>query len=94
MRDILAWALTVEALGLAALPLLRLFFDNRRDAALLSRPVGLALVAYVAWALTLLPRIPFERRLIFFALLAVSAVSYANPAQGAVGRRPVALLGA
>ena len=76
MRDILAWALTVEALGLAALPLLRLFFDNRRDAALLSRPVGLALVAYVAWALTLLPRIPFERRLIFFALLAVSAVSY------------------
>jgi YYY domain-containing protein len=76
MRDILAWALTVEALGLAALPLLRLFFDNRRDAALLSRPVGLALVAYVAWAMTLLPRIPFERRVIFFALLAVSAVSY------------------
>jgi YYY domain-containing protein len=76
MRDILAWALTVEALGLAALPLLRLFFHNRRDAALLSRPVGLALVAYLAWAATLLPRIPFDRRLIFFALLAVSAVSY------------------
>ena len=76
MRDILAWAVTVEALGLAALPLLRLFFGNRRDAALLSRPLGLALVAYVAWAATLLPRIPFERRLIFFALVAVGLASY------------------
>ncbi len=77
MRDILAWALAVEALGLAALPILRVFFGNRRDAALLSRPIGLALTAYVAWAATLLPRIPFDRRLIFFALLAVAGASYA-----------------
>jgi YYY domain-containing protein len=77
MRDILAWALAVEALGLAAAPILRLFFGNRRDSALLSRPIGLALVAYVSWAATLLPRIPFDRRLIFFALLAVAGVSYA-----------------
>jgi len=39
------WVLTVEVLGLACLPLLRAFFADRRDAALLSRPVGLALVA-------------------------------------------------
>ncbi|MGE5278067.1 MAG: DUF2298 domain-containing protein, partial [Acidobacteriota bacterium] len=89
MRDILAWVLAVEALGLAALPILRLFFGNRRDAALLSRPVGLALVAYVAWAGTLLPRIPFERRLLFFALLLVAAASYAvHRKTRAKGARP------
>ncbi|HTO75679.1 MAG TPA: DUF2298 domain-containing protein [Thermoanaerobaculia bacterium] len=76
MRDILAWAVTVEALGLAVLPALRLFFGNRRDAALLSRPIGLAAVAYVAWAGTLLPRIPFDRRLLVFALVAVGALSW------------------
>ena len=77
MRDILAWALTVEVLGLAALPLLRRFFANRQDAALLSRPIGLALVAWAAWALTLLPRIPFDRRLLLGVLLLLAAASYA-----------------
>ncbi|MGH9368651.1 MAG: DUF2298 domain-containing protein, partial [Thermoanaerobaculia bacterium] len=76
MRDILAWVLTVEALGLAALPILRLFFGNRRDAALLCRPIGLALVAYLAWAGTLLPRIPFDRRLLLIALLLVGGASW------------------
>ncbi len=50
MRDILAWGLTTEVVGLAVLPILRAFFSNRRDAALLSRPLGLAIVAYVGWA--------------------------------------------
>jgi YYY domain-containing protein len=75
VRDILAWVLAVEALGLAALPLLRLFFDNRRDAALLSRPVGLGLVVYLSWAATLLPRIPYERRLLLVFLVAVGIAS-------------------
>jgi YYY domain-containing protein len=75
VRDILAWVLAVEALGLAALPLLRLFFDNRRDAALLSRPVGLGLVVYLSWAATLLPRIPYERRLLLVSLVAVGLAS-------------------
>ncbi|HEY7575837.1 MAG TPA: DUF2298 domain-containing protein, partial [Thermoanaerobaculia bacterium] len=76
MRDILAWVITVEALGLAALPLLRLFFASRRDAALLSRPVGLALVAYLAWAGSLLPLIPFDRRMLLIALAAAAAASW------------------
>jgi YYY domain-containing protein len=76
VRDILAWVIAVEALGLAALPLLRAFFQNRRDAALLSRPVGLAIVSYLAWAATLLPRVPFERRLLLLALVAVGLVSW------------------
>ena len=49
----MAWVLAVEILGLAVLPALRLFFANRRDTALLSRPVGLALAGWLAWALSL-----------------------------------------
>src|ERR1700737_5551281 len=59
MREIALWGAVVELLGLAAAPLLRAAFQNRRDAALLCRPVGLALVAWAAWALTLLPGVPF-----------------------------------
>src|SRR6185295_15489550 len=62
MRDILAWALTTEILGLAVLPLLRAYFGSRRDAALLSRPLGLAIVAYLGWALALLLNPPGFRR--------------------------------
>ena len=76
MRDILAWALATELMGLAILPLLRSFFDNRRDAALLSRPIGLAVVAYVAWLLSLLTPLGFQRSTLIIALAAVAAVSH------------------
>ncbi len=75
MRDIVAWIVTVELLGAAVLPLLRAFFDNRRDAALLSRPMGLAIVAGVAWAFTLLG-LPFERFLLLICLVLVAAASF------------------
>jgi len=75
MRDILAWALATELLGLAVLPLLRSYFGNRRDAALLSRPVGLAAVAYVAWVLSLVAPFGFRRVTVILALGAVAAVS-------------------
>ena len=70
------WVLTVEVLGLACLPLLRNFFANRRDAALLSRPVGLALVAYLGWALSLSRSIGFERGTLILALVLVGTASY------------------
>ncbi len=76
MRDILIWVLTVEVLGLACLPLLRAFFEDRRDAALLSRPVGLALVAYVGWALSLSKSIGFERGTLLLALVLVGTASF------------------
>jgi YYY domain-containing protein len=76
VRDILMWVLAVEALGLACLPLLRAFFDNRRDAALLSRPVGLALVAYLGWALSLWKSIGFERTTLLLALALIGVVSF------------------
>ncbi|MBC8646100.1 MAG: hypothetical protein H7X85_02985, partial [Thermoanaerobaculia bacterium] len=75
MRHLLAWAAAVEVLGLASLPLLRAFFGNRRDAALLSRPVGLALVGYTAWLLTL-PGLPFSRFTVLAALGLVALLSY------------------
>jgi len=75
VRDIVAWVVTVELLGVAALPLLRVFFDGRRDAALLCRPLGLAVVAYVAWGLALLG-LPFERGVFGLALLGIGIVSF------------------
>jgi YYY domain-containing protein len=77
MREIALWGAVVELLGLAAAPLLRAAFQNRRDAALLCRPVGLALVAWAAWALTLLPGVPFERRTLLIGAAAVVAASWA-----------------
>ena len=76
MRDILVWAAAVEAAGLATLPLLRSSFGNRRDAALLSRPVGLALVGYGGWALALLVTGRFDRATLLLALVALALVSF------------------
>ena len=77
MLEIALWAAVVEVLGLAALPLLRAAFDGRRDAALLSRPVGLALAAWVGWALSLAPGIPFSRRTLWLAVAVVAVASWA-----------------
>lgn len=76
MLDILIWVVTLEVLGLCCLPLLRVFFENRRDAALLSRPLGLALVAYIGWALSLSRLVAFTRGTLVLALLIVAAASY------------------
>jgi YYY domain-containing protein len=75
LRDILAWAFTTEVLGLAVLPLLRRYFDDRRDAALLSRPLGLAIVAYVGWVLSYVLPTHFSRitLLAAFALVALAS---------------------
>jgi YYY domain-containing protein len=76
MRDILAWALATEILGLAVLPLLRRFFGNRRDAALLSRPLGLAVVAYLGWAFSLATPFGFRRFTLLVALAVVAGVAW------------------
>ena len=74
LQEILAWVLMTEVVGLAVLPLLRAYFDNRRDAALLSRPVGLAVVAYVGWVLSFF-HLGFSR---FALLLALGLVALAS----------------
>jgi len=75
VRNILAWALTVEILGLAVLPALRVFFANRRDAALLSRPIGLVLAGWLAWALSLVLPFGFSRGTILLAVAVLAGVS-------------------
>src|SRR5262245_59137110 len=76
MPEWIVWAAVVELLGLAALPLLRAAFGNRRDAALLSRLSGLALTAGVAWAMSRAPRISFERRTLWIAAVLVGGASW------------------
>src|SRR5664279_5299779 len=76
IRDVLAWILATELVGLAILPLLRSFFGNRRDAALLCRPIGLAVVAYVGWALSLATPLGFRRVTLLVALIAVAVASH------------------
>src|SRR6516164_1678031 len=76
MRDILAWAFTTEVLGLAVLPLLRRYFDDRRDAALLSRPLGLAIVAYVGWVLSFVFPARFSRITLLGAVALVALASW------------------
>jgi YYY domain-containing protein len=77
MQAILAWGLTTEVVGLAVLPILRVFFANRRDAALLSRPLGLALVAYLGWAVSLAsPTLGFRRFTLMLVTAAVAGVAW------------------
>jgi YYY domain-containing protein len=75
VRNIVAWVLAVEILGLAVLPALRAFFGNRRDAALLSRPIGLALAGWLAWALSLVLPFGFSRGTIAIAVGVLAGVS-------------------
>src|ERR1700687_2267289 len=88
------WVLTVEVLGLACLPLLRAFFENRRDAALLSRPVGLALVAYLGWALSLSKSVGVEPGTLLLApdLIGISSFFVCRSARRA-GAEPMRLWG-
>jgi YYY domain-containing protein len=77
VRNIVAWVLAMEILGLAVLPALRAFFGNRRDAALLSRPIGLALTGWLAWALSLVLPFGFSRGTIALTVVVLAAVSLA-----------------
>ena len=80
--NILAWILAVEILGLAVLPALSAFFGNRRDAALLSRPVGLALTGWGAWVLSLATPLGFSRGSIAVAAALLAAGSYVFARRG------------
>jgi YYY domain-containing protein len=80
--------MAVEIVGLAVLPALRTFFDNRRDAALLSRPVGLALVGWLAWAISLATPLGFSRLSILIAAAVLAAVSFVSGRHASALRRP------
>ena len=75
VRNIVTWILAVEILGLAVLPALRAFFGNRRDAALLSRLLGLALAGWGAWALAIATPLGFSRGAIYASVLLLAGIS-------------------
>ena len=72
----LFWVAVTELLGAAALPSLRAYFGNRRDAALLSRPIGLAATALTGWALAVLFTGRFNRATLLVAFLAVAGAGF------------------
>jgi YYY domain-containing protein len=86
--DILKWVVAVEILGVAVAPALRVFFGNRRDAALLSRPVGLALAGWLAWALSLATPLGFSRGAILLAVLVVAGISVLSRRRAGSGDGP------
>ncbi len=88
MLDILKWVLAVEVLGLAVAPALTVFFGNRRDAALLSRPVGLVLAGWLAWALSVATPLGFSRAAIVLAVLVLAGISFLSRRAGGRGADP------
>src|SRR5262245_30522756 len=77
MQAILAWGITTEVVGLVVLPILRAFFANRRDAAMLCRPLGMAFVAYLGWAVSLVsPALGFRRFTLMLVTAAVGLVAW------------------
>ncbi len=76
MADTFLWWLTIELLGLAALPiaalLLRALPDRGYTAA---KPLGLLLVGWLAYTISMLKLAPFGRGLLFVCLLLVAAFS-------------------
>jgi uncharacterized membrane protein len=89
VRNIVAWILAVEIVGLAVLPALRAFFGNRRDAALLSRPVGLALAGWLAWVISLATPLGFSRLSILLATAMLAALSFAAGRGASTVKRPL-----
>jgi YYY domain-containing protein len=88
VRNILAWILAVEILGLAVLPALRAFFGNRRDAALLSRPIGLALTGWLAWAVAVATPLGFTRAGILLSVLLLAGISFFGMRREGPAARP------
>ncbi len=75
----LTWLLLLAAVGLAALPLTLAVFGRLPDGGwILARPVGVLLLAWLAWMLTNLTPLHYSRGTIWLALAIVAAVSYGS----------------
>ena len=78
MSDILLWLVTVEVLGLAAFPLAYYLFPNLADRGFsVAKPLGLLLVGYVSWLLSVLRLVPSNGITVGVLFLALAAVSAA-----------------
>ena len=76
MYDVLIWLLTVEVIGLAAFPLAGYMFPHLFDGgASISKPLGLLVIGYASWILSVLGIVPSNRATVLVLLLALAALS-------------------
>ena len=76
MLNVLLWLIAAEAIGLAAFPLCYYLFPRLRDRGYcVSKPLGLLLVAYLAWILSVLHILPSVQLTVAGILALVAGLS-------------------
>ena len=76
MLDVLLWLLAVEAIGLAAFPLCFYLLPRLRDRGYaVSKPLGILVIAYVSWLLSVLHLVPSVQLTLLVLLAAMGGVS-------------------
>jgi YYY domain-containing protein len=76
MLNVLLWLLAVEAIGLAAFPLCYYLLPRLRDRGYaVSKPLGILLIAYVSWILSVLRLVPSVQLTILGLLVALGGLS-------------------
>src|SRR3954471_22238546 len=76
MLDVLVWWLTVEIIGLVALPIAAIMLRPLPDRGYgASKILGLLLAGWLAYLLAMTKLVPFERWSLFVCLLVVAALS-------------------
>lgn len=76
MGETFLWWLTIEALGLVALPIAALLMRTLPDRGYTAaKPLGLLIVGWLAYTLSMLKLAPFGRLLLFGCMLALAAFS-------------------
>ena len=78
MLNVLLWLITVEIIGLAVFPLAYFLLPKLSDRGYgLSKPLGILLIGYVAWILSVVHLLPSVRATLFGLVLLVAASSAA-----------------
>ena len=76
MLNVLLWLITVEIIGLAVFPLAYFLLPKLSDRGYgLSKPLGILLIGYVAWILSVLHLLPSVRATLFGLVLLVAVGS-------------------
>ncbi len=76
MLNVLLWLITVEIIGLAVFPLAYFLLPKLSDRGYgLSKPIGILLIGYVAWILSVLHLLPSVRATLFGLVFLVAASS-------------------
>ena len=76
MLDVICWFLTVEAIGLAAFPLAYFLLPRLSDRGYtVSKPLGILLIGYASWILSVTHILPSVRISVVFLLLALGGLS-------------------